>query len=227
MPGPVVKSRRFPGLDRLPELAQVLIEAAFPPDDVMPTVGAGLTSKAKNVKDYGRFLAGLKRPSSSPVVTPPTISEMISRPPAGILPSTLRPLPHTITPQSVVNDAVDDLIWPPKGFINADPASQEMVHLLRRLPGETDPAKLAGIDRVTRHRPPMEAEINAPKGFYFGQKQVYGHKPSRFEGASYTVPLSRDPLINEMVSRYRKFDQGQRALRVHRSGGTPPPRGSR
>lgn len=191
--------KRFPGVEKLPKLVQTLLESYFPPDEVMPAVG-GVRMGSEAVK---RAL-GARPPQMN---IKPTVEA-------------LKPLGRSIDAvKPVVKDVVEDAAWPPQGFLTADPASQEMVHLLRKLP-DVDMSKMVAGSRVTGKRPPMKTDIKAPEGFYFGSKQIYGRTPTIREGRAAISP-TRDPLVEEMAKRYGSFDTIQKKLRQFSRGGKP------
>lgn len=215
MPGPILPSRQFPGVSSLPDPVQKVLEFFFPPDDAMPSIGTVVGAKGvgKSLDPLLRRIAesraaGTERAAQMPIEAP-------LRPVEPLYTQALAPLHKSIQRgKEAVPGALEvlrDEQFPSPGFLTAHPTIQELVLMLRKIPDESlkDPNKLAAIDRVTNRRPIMNAQIKAPKDFYFDRSGL----PSGQRRATSWTP-DRDPLVKEMIKRYKKFDKDQALLRA-------------
>lgn len=217
----------FPGESLIPEPARHVLDSLFggPPDpsDLSPIGMASGPIKG--------LLKGSARPSKAAVAAvrnrgamPPIEEALLKRPQApaeltkntGLMSRILQQYPKSIDMAPIREE-----LWPPPGFVTADPATQEVVHLLRKLPSTVDLDKMAAMERVTAKRPPVNT-VEAPKGFYFGQPKP-AHRPLRDREMPRQLNTSRDPLVDEMAKRYHRFDYIQDKQKRHSTAPKAPP----
>ena len=151
----------------------------------------------------------------------PAMPQTVVAGPSKALLEALRPLPASLKKGTEIATDVmrskDE--WMPEHFpITAHPTVQEMFLMLRKPEGTIDPLKVLAGERINS-RPPKFGGVQPPEGFYFG-KSLRNQAPTIREARAMT--MKRDPLVEEMTARYRKFDNVQKDARRHSRGGSKP-----
>ena len=201
MPGPLIKQpAHFPGVTSLPAPIQSLIEAIFPPDDVMTPAAPGTAIIGKAASAIPGVVDSLYPVAKSA---------------AG---QALRPFSRSVDEVQKLIKAhtpsiADKAVNVPEGFLTADAPSQALVQQLKGPVPPVDPLKVLAGEKLSSRPPKLpvsqkHGDVKAPEGFYFANRQYIGTPPYRRPMA----PMKRDPLVEEMAKRYKTFDRHQKKV---------------
>ena len=187
MPGPLIRPRKSPMLDALPEGVQSVLETLFPTGDVvgpaMPQTAilgpAGAAGKSL-VETLGPLLkGGLQRGLD---VAPEIMQKLRD----------FLPLPPVSTLQRNGTGA---------RYMQNHPEAREVYSMLRDFAQNPtiaaeqskDPLKVLALERINM-RPPAQSYVKLPT------------KDLEFSASLRTRPIERDPLIEQLYDRYKAVD---------------------